>query len=193
MKKPIYIAQQSGISLIELLIGSLIGLILLAGVGSVYLASVESNNAREQMSFISDNARFAIEHMNRNLRMANHDGSEEPKFSANKLTVETSYGEISYELDGDIVRFTNLPDIDSVELVNNIADWEVEFGIGDSDGNIKFEDASDSASNVWMIRITLVFDYDSDVQDDYQMSENQRSITTNTALRNPLLEAAGSN
>lgn len=62
--------KQRGISLVELMIGMLLGLILLGGVILVFTSSSEVNRNRMAMSAISDNARFTLEHMNRHLRMA---------------------------------------------------------------------------------------------------------------------------
>ena len=53
--------SQSGLSLLELLIAMFIGLFLLAGISTSYLASKKSSIARDQYSILEDNGRIALE------------------------------------------------------------------------------------------------------------------------------------
>lgn len=53
--------NQSGLSLIELLIAMFIGLFLLAGITSSYLSSKKTSIARDQYSILEDNGRIALE------------------------------------------------------------------------------------------------------------------------------------
>jgi prepilin-type N-terminal cleavage/methylation domain-containing protein len=62
--------RQQGLSLIELMIGLLIGLILLGGVLQTMLASKEASIARQNMVVITENARFLVDFLGRDLRMA---------------------------------------------------------------------------------------------------------------------------
>jgi len=53
--------QQHGLSLIELLISMVIGLFLLSGIASSYIASKKASVIRNQTSLLDDNGRFALE------------------------------------------------------------------------------------------------------------------------------------
>jgi type IV pilus assembly protein PilW len=64
----------AGVSLIELLISVAIGLFLVAVVGGVYLSSKQSFTYQDAMSRLQENARFAMEAMARDIRMAGYSG-----------------------------------------------------------------------------------------------------------------------
>lgn len=64
----------AGVSLIELLISIAIGLFLVAVVGGVYLSSKQSFTYQDAMSRLQENARFAMEAMARDIRMAGYTG-----------------------------------------------------------------------------------------------------------------------
>ncbi len=53
--------QQTGLSLIELLIAMLIGLFLLTGIATSYLSSKKNSNTRDEFTLLEDNGRLALE------------------------------------------------------------------------------------------------------------------------------------
>lgn len=61
---------QQGMSLVELMVGLVVGLILLGGVIQTLLVSKEASSSRQSMAAITENARFIFEFMGRDLRMA---------------------------------------------------------------------------------------------------------------------------
>lgn len=61
---------QDGVSLIELMVALVVGLILLAGLIQVYLSNKQSYNAQEQLARMQENGRFAMELITRDLRRA---------------------------------------------------------------------------------------------------------------------------
>lgn len=63
-------ARQKGLTLIELLIAMVIGIVLLGGIIQTMLASKEASATRQSISTITDNARFLFDFMARDLRMA---------------------------------------------------------------------------------------------------------------------------
>ena len=63
-----------GLSLIELMIALLIGTILLLGVVQVFGASRTAYQLSEGMSRTQENARFALDYLQRDIRMAGHFG-----------------------------------------------------------------------------------------------------------------------
>lgn len=63
-----------GLSLIELMIAILIGSILLIGLVQVYAATRESYRLSEGMSRVQENGRFALDFLQRDIRLAGHFG-----------------------------------------------------------------------------------------------------------------------
>ncbi len=59
--------KQKGLSLIELLIAAVIGLFLLSGIASSYIASKKASISRNQLSILEDNGRFALEAITKSL------------------------------------------------------------------------------------------------------------------------------
>lgn len=68
MRTPIYL--QRGLSLVELMVALVISVFLLAGVIQVYTANKDTYRFSEAMSRIQENARFSLDTMARDLRMA---------------------------------------------------------------------------------------------------------------------------
>ncbi|KAF1691384.1 PilW family protein [Pseudoxanthomonas koreensis] len=66
--------HSQGLSLIELMIALLIGTILLLGVVQVFGASRTAYQLSEGMSRTQENARFALDYLQRDIRMAGHFG-----------------------------------------------------------------------------------------------------------------------
>ncbi|WP_198265799.1 PilW family protein [sulfur-oxidizing endosymbiont of Gigantopelta aegis] len=66
--------SQKGLSLIEIMIAMTISLILLAGVGQIYISNKQTYRVTEAMSRMQENARFAIGFMTRSIRGADHWG-----------------------------------------------------------------------------------------------------------------------
>jgi type IV pilus assembly protein PilW len=65
---------QSGLSLIEIMIALLIGLFILAGIFQIFLSSKQSYRLAEGQSRIQENARFALELLGHDLRLAGYLG-----------------------------------------------------------------------------------------------------------------------
>lgn len=64
--------NQAGLTLIELLIASTLGLLLLAATGQIFLANKSSFTAQEAMGNIQENARLAMYFLQRDIRMAGY-------------------------------------------------------------------------------------------------------------------------
>jgi type IV pilus assembly protein PilW len=67
-------ARQSGISLAELLIALVIGLLLLSGVIQIYVSNQQSYIALEQLARMQETGRFVLDAMNQDLRRAGYWG-----------------------------------------------------------------------------------------------------------------------
>ncbi|PCI20615.1 MAG: hypothetical protein COB62_04440 [Piscirickettsiaceae bacterium] len=80
MKKitPICIAKkQSGLTLVELMVAMVIGLLLMAGVLQVFTANQQTYRVTENLSRVQENGRFAVDIINRFVRKAGFKGNTE--------------------------------------------------------------------------------------------------------------------
>jgi len=66
--------EQAGLSLIELMIALAIGTVLVLGLVEVFAASRTSYQLSEGLSRVQENGRFAVDYLQRDLRMAGHFG-----------------------------------------------------------------------------------------------------------------------
>lgn len=67
-------AKQAGLSLVELMVAILIGLIILAGVLQVMITSKSTFLGQEEVSFIQENARYAMDVIGKDIRKAGYFG-----------------------------------------------------------------------------------------------------------------------
>jgi len=65
---------QKGLTLIELMIALVLGLLLVAGTIQVFIANKQTNRVTEAHSRLQDNARFALEILSRDIRSAGYSG-----------------------------------------------------------------------------------------------------------------------
>lgn len=68
------IRRMAGLSLVELMIAMAIGLVVMLGVVQVFAASRESYRLSEGLARVQENSRFALDTLQRELRMAGHFG-----------------------------------------------------------------------------------------------------------------------
>ncbi|GAA0692969.1 hypothetical protein GCM10009104_20250 [Marinobacterium maritimum] len=136
-------SMQQGLSLVELMIGLVIGLVLLGGVMQTLLASKEASMTRRNMATITDDARFLYEFMSRDMRMVGRgyitasvplsyagktltSGYIVPNASGAEQTVEFSYSfaddAISYSR-----KVAGTQTVNGV-LVDGVQGWQVSFG-----------------------------------------------------------------
>ena len=66
--------HQAGVSLVELMIALVIGLILMLGITQVFIASHSASRLSEGVARAQENGRFALEFLERDIRMAGHMG-----------------------------------------------------------------------------------------------------------------------
>jgi type IV pilus assembly protein PilW len=72
--QPLPRLKQQGLTLVELLIAMLLGVIILAGVIQIFLSTQKSFRLQENLSRVQENGRFAIQFLSRDLRMAGYSG-----------------------------------------------------------------------------------------------------------------------
>lgn len=66
--------RERGLTLVELMIAMLLGLVLTAGVVQIFIGNRTTYAFSEGLSWIQENARFAVDHMANHTRMAGHAG-----------------------------------------------------------------------------------------------------------------------
>lgn len=62
--------KQTGFSLVELMVALVIGLILLGGLFQIYRSNTQTNRMTESLSRLQENARFSVDLLSREIRMA---------------------------------------------------------------------------------------------------------------------------
>lgn len=63
--------RQSGLTLIELMVAMVLGLLVAAGIMTVFMSTSNSNRAQTQLASLQESGRFAITRLKGDLRMAN--------------------------------------------------------------------------------------------------------------------------
>ncbi len=89
--------RQTGLSLVEMLIAMLISLILMAGVYQTYLGSKQAYRTQDGLSRIQENARFALDFLTKDIRMADVWGCVPNSIDTNLQQVVTSIDGFGYD------------------------------------------------------------------------------------------------
>lgn len=63
--------RQCGLTLVELMVAMVLGLLVAAGIITVFLSTSASNKAQSQMATLQEAGRFAVSRLGRDIRMAN--------------------------------------------------------------------------------------------------------------------------
>lgn len=77
MTKPLHthiIRNQRGLTLVEIMVALVIGLVLMAGIIELFISSKQTYTLHESISRVQENGRFAVDQLGRDLRMAGHMG-----------------------------------------------------------------------------------------------------------------------
>ncbi|MGI9281391.1 MAG: PilW family protein [Endozoicomonas sp.] len=83
------IIRQAGLSLVEMMVAMLLGLILIAGIGHLFLSANRTYLLQDELSRIQENARFAIDLIARDVRMAGSTGCPFSSELANAVFTST--------------------------------------------------------------------------------------------------------
>jgi len=100
-------SSQLGLSLVELLIAMALSLILMTGVISIFISAKQGYSNQDATAQVQENARFALDIMTREIRMAGYGGCSDAISVANTLEGYTgvatnfSFGVEGYEGDDD--------------------------------------------------------------------------------------------
>lgn len=158
-----FVIKQRGLSLVELMIALVLGLVLSAGIITVFISSKQSYQTQDAISQVQESGRFGLDFLSYEIRMAGFSGCRNEMPTAN--TIENappslfSFSEGVEGYDGDsgtlpASRFPNaLPNTDAIVIY--IADLGSEIIIDEHKPNsatIKFNNAhSHKPGKVMMI------------------------------------------
>lgn len=67
-------SQQRGLSLIEMMIAITIGMVLIAGIGQIFVSSNQTYRVQNELARLQENGRFAMDFLSRDIRMADYWG-----------------------------------------------------------------------------------------------------------------------
>ena len=84
--------HQRGLTLIEIMVALLIGSFLLAGVIQIFIVNKQTYRAQENLSRLQEDGRFALDLLNRYLRLAGYTGAETNVNYIGKQCREKIYG-----------------------------------------------------------------------------------------------------
>lgn len=106
--------RQRGLSLVELMVAMIISLFLLGGVIQVYTANKSTYRFSEAMSRIQENARYALDTMARDLRMAGFWGCTvfDPTDTSN---IQNNLDSSGAGYDSELHDFINQPPVEGTE------------------------------------------------------------------------------
>ncbi|AMO55709.1 hypothetical protein GZ77_26610 [Endozoicomonas montiporae] len=93
----------AGASLVELLVAMALGLFLIAGIGHLFLSANRTYMLQDELSRIQENARFAMDLLSRDIRMAGYTGCPEATSLANVLFTSTDSREWMTHFDKGIL------------------------------------------------------------------------------------------
>ena len=86
--------SQQGLSLVELMIAMVLGLILTAGIIQLFIGSKQTYRFQDSLSRVQENARFAIDALAYDVRMAGYVGCAQPNLiQVNNIALPSSEGD----------------------------------------------------------------------------------------------------
>ncbi len=100
MKRNYLMSKQGGMTLIEIMVALMIGAFLLAGVMQIFLGSKQTYRMQDNMSRMQENARFAMEFLSRDIRMADYWGCVDPSNIESKLNIPNTFSSFANGLAG---------------------------------------------------------------------------------------------
>lgn len=142
--------SQKGLSLIELMVAMLIGLILIAGIGNIFIDSKRTYSFQQGLARIQENGRMALEFLGRDIRMAGYMGCASGEYSSvtntlkdsATLNYDFSRGVLGYEvgssIHSDLSGLSPAPllNTDVIVLKGPVGDGVKIQGLQNSDQNL---------------------------------------------------------
>lgn len=99
------LSNQRGLSIVEIMVAMVIGLILMAGVIQVFLGSKMTYRVNEALGRLQEDGRFSLEYLSRDVRMAGYSGCSRYGPVTNTLKGQTS---LAYDFAVGITGYDNV-------------------------------------------------------------------------------------
>lgn len=90
-------AQQQGVTLVEMMVALVVGLILMAGMVQLFVSNKQAYRIQEASNVVNENSRYVMDQLQYDIRMADHWGGVE----SDTLTTLTGMGSISADCTGN--------------------------------------------------------------------------------------------
>ena len=100
-------STQRGLTLIELMIGMALGLVVVVGIGYIYMGSRQSYKVQDNMARIQENGRYAMEILGREIRMAGFRGCSTAKFTSTINAQATAQNNYLWDFSRDAIEGFN--------------------------------------------------------------------------------------
>jgi len=94
--RPLVLRRQRGITLVEMMVAMVVGLILLVGIVQLFVSNKQAYRIQEGANVLNENARYLMNQMQYDLRMADHWGGVE----ASEIDVDGDIDSITDDCDG---------------------------------------------------------------------------------------------
>ena len=110
MRQTVVLKKQLGLTLVELMVAMLVGLLLMAGILKVFSSNQQTYRVTENLSRVQENGRYAIDILTRSVRKAGHAGNNENSHKVSFLAAPTllaSPGPANFSTDGIIAGNNN--------------------------------------------------------------------------------------
>lgn len=137
MKRIEYKKNNTGMTLVELLVAMVVGLILLGGVYTVFVGSTTTNSMNIELSRMQENGRFAMTYLNREIRQAGYMGCASELQAEYNINVGHPGAPNETDLPNTVVTLigwnADLNDNDYYTLQNDVAVQSTESGWGSQD------------------------------------------------------------
>lgn len=174
VKTQLKLAGQQGVSLVEVLVTLVVGLVLLGGVTSLLIGGKQMNRTHDDVSHMQESGRYALEILSKVIRQAGFRLDPDVNFSGTALTGVNGAGgasdtlTIQYDAQSGgetdcagtavaaglvtsafrVDRGVNPPTLlcNETVVVDNIEDLQITYGIGDGSGAITAYKAAPTAA-----------------------------------------------
>jgi type IV pilus assembly protein PilW len=82
---------QKGITLVEVLLAIAVGSLLLIGLTEIFVSNKSTYNIQESLSRLQENARFAVQVLTKDIRMANFLGCAQKNYNTSNVLISSAY------------------------------------------------------------------------------------------------------
>lgn len=198
--KFIKFSQIKGFTVVELMVAVTISLLLLAGVVQIFVGTKQSFRSQEGLSRLQENARFAIDIMAGELRMAGYMGCASNNLTINNLLNDTPY---EYDITNPLQGYEatgagawtpalgELPAVVSAAVVSG-TDVLVTRQMNEDDSIQLAEPMPDSSA---VVKVTIQAEYPFDDDDIILISDCQKAslfqVTNLTAASGTVVHNTG--